>query len=275
MTCIRTKLRLTALLCLLFLTASCVLAAMPLTTAKAAAGSTSTVPAIFDNADLLTSDEEEMLTLDAQNAKLVHNVNFLIVTVDETGDDTENYSESFYKNFVSKYGDAESSCVILTIDMGFRYADVSGQGAAKERMDSDRCDKVFSKISSDLSSGDYFGACSKFISVSSDYLRYRSGVDPDALFFKFWFQLVLTAGICVLSTFGLVARVGTRMTVDRLTYLDRTHSSMPEQRDQFIRTITTRTYSPVPKDTGSSHGGGGGFSGGGGGGGGSHGGGHF
>ncbi|WP_343208505.1 TPM domain-containing protein [Anaerolentibacter hominis] len=226
---------------------------------------------VYDDAGLLTEQEINLIEEAAVKYGAKRNINFFVLTTLDTGNDTEGYSESFYGDFINEHGETEKDCVILTIDMGFRYADVSGQGTAKTKLDNDRCTKIFDKLSSDLSRQDYYGACMTYLKLANRYLQFRPGVNPDLIFFRTWFQVFAALLVGGISLACMVSGRGGRMTAGQSTYLDPAHSRLTGQRDTYLRTTTTRTR----KASSSSSGGSSGRSSGGGGGGGSHGGGHF
>lgn len=237
-----------------------------------AASEEETVRHVYDEAGLLTETEIASLEQRAEEYGAERSVSFFIVTTEETGSDPEGFSENFYQKMVDAYGGKAADSVILTIDMGFRYADVSGQGAAKKRLSDSRCSRVYEKITADLGSGNYYEACRIYLDTASNYLRYKPGVNPDSIFLKTWFHVAaaVLAGGCTVA--AMVVRVGGRSGVGSGTYLDSSESSIVDQYDHHIRTSTTRIHKPQPQSGGSHSSGG---HGGGGGGGGSHGGGHF
>lgn len=273
--------------CFLFaaLLLSC-LAAGFMTTKAAAAVSDGTHVFDFYSLDedgLLTDTEEKALETLAEKYSKERGINFIIATTDyESGfydydpivQDTIDYSELFYQTLLEE-DPAYEDTVIFTINItnpsnsSFRYADVSGQGLGKEKMDSDRCSTLFEHLKPLLSDGDYYDACVKYLELAYKYVNIATFMDPDSLFLKLWFQLVLGFGISLIIILIMVHNSKGKMTVNGNSYLDEAHSRVLGRYDRYIRTTTTRTK------ISSSSGGGGGSHGGGGGGGGSHGGGHF
>ncbi len=227
-------------------------------------------PCVEDMADLLTEEEERQLNELAEKLGAKHEVTFFVVTVNSTGYDVEGFSEEYYRNLKSEYGSAVEDSIILTIDMDYRYADVSGQGGCVERMDDRRCDRVFSKISSALSNGNYMEACEKFLKTSASYLDYRPGVNPDFIFFRTWFQLLLGVLIGIGGVSIMLIGYGSKEPPAGV-YFDAKSSRFSVKNDRYLYTNTTHTY--IARSSSSGGGGGGGHSGGGSSG--SHGGGHF
>ena len=100
------------------------------------------------------------------------------------------------------------------------------------------------------------------------YQKIKPGINPDNIFLKIWFQLLISVIIGGIIIGVMIYHSGGKMTASGQTYLDREHSSLVRRHDHYIRTHTTRTKRQTDSDS-SSSGGGGSSSGG------SHGGSHF
>jgi Beta-propeller domains of methanol dehydrogenase type len=214
----------------------------------------STMHRVYDNAGLLTENEINELENQAQLYSAKRNINFLIVTVNDTkGATTAEYSDKFYKQFISKHPKSKD-CVILTVDMDNSYANVNGQGIAEEKLDNDRCSKIADQISSDLTAGNYFEACSTYITTAYKYLGFAEGMDPDSIFFKLWFQSLIAIIVGAIVVGIMVANSGGKVTVNQGTYLDQNDSQILARRDQYLHTTTTRVPKPKPVESSSSGG---------------------
>lgn len=239
------------------------------------------VERIYDYAETLTAQEETDLEELAKSYFEETGNNYLVVTTtnfDEYNyekssslkESTESYSESFYDSFLSTYGDNYKNCVILTVNFsGKHYADVSGQSELKTKLDNDRCTLAFEKIKSSLTNKDYFNAYTKYMKIVNRYQKITPGLNPDSLFLKTWFQVLICLFVGGIIVGIMIYHSGGKMTATGGTYLDSNRSRVVRQDDFYIRTHTTRTKRESSSSSSHSSGGGGHSSGG------SHGGGSF
>ena len=235
---------------------------------------------VYDYANCLTKEEKKTLEQESQKYYEDTKNNYLIVTTTTREEysftpgtslenDCELYSEAFYDAFIAQYGEEYTNCTILTLDLSEnRYADISGQGQLKQKLDSQRCKLASKKLVSALHYNKYFSACKKYMKTVNRYQQIKPGVNPDSIFLKVWFQLLvalIVAGICI----GImIYHSGGTMTATASTYLDSKRSQVVNKHDHFIRTTTHRRK--IETDNSSSGSSGGGSSSGG-----SHGGSHF
>lgn len=268
------KKRVSLLFLTLLLTLCCIL---PVSISYAA--DNEAVDRIYDYAETLSDSEEDNLEALAETYYQKTGYNYLVVTTTTRSEyeftqssslekDCELYSEAFYDNFVSNYGEKYKNCTILTIDLSDnRYADISGQSELKTKLDGDRCTLAFEKIKSDLSDKDYSDAYEKYMKTVNRYQQIKPGINPDSIFLKIWFQLLLALIIGGVIITIMIFNTGGKMTANGSTYLDSKRSRTVNMHDHYTHTHTSRTKRESNSDSS-----GGGSSGGGGG---SHGGGHF
>lgn len=223
---------------------------------------------VYDTDNLLSDSEISKLETAAAKYSEKWGYDFLILTTrNQYESDTISQSDSFYSEYSTTY--SQPDCIIYTIDMGCRYADVSAQGEpqTKRELDNSRCTKVFEKTKSNLSDGKYYDACIKYIKTVNSYLKVKPGINPDNIFLKLWFQILLSFGIGGLVVGIMAFNSGGKVTTTSVTYLDSKTSRIVARHDHYIRTTTTRTKRSSDSGGGSSGGSIGGS--------GSHGGGHF
>lgn len=237
------------------------------------------VDRIYDHSDSLTDAEEEDLEAQAEEYYQETGNNYLIVTTKTLSEydykesssyerNCELYSESFYDTFLSTYNEKYANCVILTVDLSKnrdnRYADISGQNELKVKMDAKRCTLAFEKIKSMLSKGDYHTAFEKYMSIVNRYQQVTPGINPDSIFLKIWFQLLLALIIGGVTVVIMIYQSGGKMTVTGHTYLDKERSRTVGKHDHYTHTRTTRrkresnnsNSSSGSSSSGGSHGGG-------------------
>ena len=220
-----------------------------------------TITRVYDYAKLLSSEEVSRIEALAESYYLENSTHFLIVTtkdrsefpVDTTvskGKQTKLFGLAVYNYFKDTYKEDADNCVILTLDVSSnRYISVIGQGKAATNMDTEREKMIAEKLVSYMKKQDYPKTCQTFMKLSNRYLQVKPGINPEAIYLKLWFQIlisVLLSGIVV----GLMAiNSGGKMTTNQKTYLDEEHSNLLAKRDRYIRTSVTRTKRETNHDT--------------------------
>lgn len=208
---------------------------------------------VWDYAEVFSSTELSSLEEMAKDYCNEKEYRFLILTTTtlsdgyeytssyDTDQDCDLYTEAFYNSIVNKYGDNYKNCVILTLDLTNRYALVTGWGNLKEGlMDDTRCTQIYETILDKLSDDQWFEACEKYYRTANRFIHIRSGVNPNNIFLKTWFQLILAAiigGVIILIN---VIHSGGKMTVSDKTYLDNGRSRLLGKHDHYIRTSVHR-----------------------------------
>lgn len=233
---------------------------------------------VYDYADELSDTEEADLEERAEDYYQKTGYHLLVVITNTRAEysytatasleaDCEQYSEAFYQDFVNTYGSSARDCAIFTLDTSSnRYADVSGQGKVKERLDDHRCTLVFEKMYDALHANNWYAACDTYYKTVSRYMKITPGINPNSIFLNIYFQLLLSFVIGGIIIFLFVHNSGGKMTVNSHTYLAPNQSKVINGHDHYIRTAEHRTKrsSSSSSGGGSSHRSGG-----------SHGGGHF
>ncbi|MFC9712305.1 TPM domain-containing protein [Paenibacillus sp. NPDC056933] len=216
---------------------------------------------IYDEANLLNEQEKSELNALANEYGAERQTDFVILTTNNTeNQDVQLMTEDFYDEHALGYDKAHGNAVILTLDMYNRDVYLAGFYKAEDYLDNGRLQSIRSKITSELSNGDYKLAFEKYIKLSYKYMGYEPGVNPNNILFNGWFQLgasVVIGGIAV----GIMAyRSGGRVTVNRATYEDSNTSSVIDRQDRYIRTTVTKRKIEKNNNNGGGGGGGGGTS---------------
>ncbi len=225
---------------------------------------------IWDYAGVFSSEELSTLEKQAEDYCIQEKYHFLILTTTTMSDGYEYkgsyntdrncdlYTEAFYNQLIAEYGDTYRNSVILTLDLTNRYALVTGWGNLKdELMDSTRCTQVYESILDELSDDQWFEACEKYYKTANRFLHIHPGVNPNSLFLKTWFQLILAAIISGVIILINVIHSGGKMTVSDKTYLDNTRSKLLGKRDHYIRTSVHKRKRQSNSSSSSGGGGGG------------------
>ena len=210
---------------------------------------------IYDNADVLTSEEEKQLEALASTLSEERNTAFIIVTVNGTdGKSIREYMGDFYDEQAPGYDKPHGNTAMLTIDFEERDVFLSAFKLAEKYLDDDRLETIRLDITSDLTDGYYYDAFSNFMYDAHSYMGYLPDeVNPNSFFFQWWFQLAVSLVVAGVAVFIMVARSGGVVTVNGSTYIDQNQSGVVKRQDNYIRTTVTKQKKP--DDSNSSGGG--------------------
>ena len=115
---------------------------------------------VFDNADLLTAEEEQNLQQFCEDAKEEYDIDFAYLTTKDTeGLSTREYGAQFYIEQNLGVGE-DYSGAIFVLDMGEREGQLVTCGEAMEMITDADADAIWDEISSYFSNGDYYGGSS-------------------------------------------------------------------------------------------------------------------
>jgi len=231
---------------------------------KATAVEEDTILHIYDNADLLSTNEIDGLEKMCKDYGNEAGIDIVILTHnDSKAKDAEVYIEDFYDTKL--YGNHTDS-VILLVDMYNRDVCIESYGLAETYIHSNRGDVIIEEITPDLSGKQYYSAFESYIKQSAAYMKddanlnydhdYIYSEDPtvtnnsESLLVNPIFQLLLSlviGGIVV----GIMAYHSTgTMETGGSTYLDNNNSALIGKRDDYIRTQVTRVRKPTNNTTG-------------------------
>ncbi|WP_193556091.1 TPM domain-containing protein [Paenibacillus ginsengarvi] len=212
---------------------------------------------IYDDAKLLSPEQYGELNAMANRLGAKRETDIIIVTSKNDGNvDVIKMTQDFYDEHALGYDKPHGNAVILMMDMKNREVYLAGFYKAKELLDDARLKKIRTRISPDLTSGDYQLAFKTYIQTAYDYMGYRAGVNPDNLLFNIWFQLIVSLVIGGVIVWIMVRNSGGRITINRQTYEDSRTSGVLERHDQYLN--TTITKQKIEKNNGRGSGGGGG-----------------
>lgn len=212
---------------------------------------------VYDRANVLTEEEIAELERLANKYREKRETDFIIlITDDPDGKDVKEYMQDFYDD---KYSQSDGNVAILAMDLEERDVYVAGFYKAKKHLDNDRIDSLLEQITPDLTAGNYYEAFHSFMNIVNRYMGFKPGIDPEWIFFKWWFQLIVSLGVGALIVKMMLRHTGGKITVNERTYRDTNRSRVLQRRDHYVRKSVTRRRKP------SNHSGGGGRSSGGGG----------
>ena len=143
---------------------------------------------VFDNADLLTAEEEQNLQQFCEDAKEEYDIDFAYLTTKDTeGLSTREYGAQFYIEQNLGVGE-DYSGAIFVLDMGEREGQLVTCGEAMEMITDADADAIWDEISGYFSDGDYYGGMEQLWwdvdSLCADYQTYGAEGRPksDAFF---------------------------------------------------------------------------------------------
>ena len=229
--------------------------------ASAASDAPIQLPKVYDDANLLTHEEEQRLEELCARYGKKGKADLVIVTTDgSTGIDCEVYLENMYDELGFGYNQKFGDTVMIIVDMGTREVCIEGYGLAETRVRQSRSDYIRENITPMLSAGRYYDAFCLFTELAAKCMRLRGSLNPDSLLLSPIVQLFVSLAVAAAVVGSMAYHSKGHMTVGSQTYLNRANSNMLAQQDDYIRTTTTRTKRPSSSDSG----GGGGHSSGGG-----------
>lgn len=235
---------------------------------------------VFDNADLLTAEEEQNLQQFCEDAKEEYDIDFAYLTTKDTeGLSTREYGAQFYIEQNLGVGE-DYSGAIFVLDMGEREGQLVTCGEAMEMITDADADAIWDEISGYFSDGDYYGGMEQLWwdvdSLCADYQTYGAEGRPksDAFFSESpvssgggiamivllaaAFSAVI-AGVSVMSMRKACKNV--HPFTDGRAYLKENGCYLRTNQDTFANTHTTMV--PIPREDNNNHHHTGGFSGGG------------
>ena len=210
---------------------------------------------VYDEADLLTEDQEESLQEEAVELAEESEMDVVMVTTDDTGNlNTSQYNEEFYNSHSFGYEGPGGSGIQFLIDMEHRQYYLLTAGEGDTRYTDAEIEKIYDRIAPAMEEGDYADACSRFLEAAERYAG-----DGRTLSWGIVVLILAASAAFAAVTVAAVAWVN-KKTVEgtwRRSYMgNRVH--MNRQQDRFTHTTVVRTPVPKPKSgSGGGHGGGG------------------
>lgn len=217
----------------------------------------STKQRIYDDAGLLTAEEIMSLEEIANEFSIKQETDFIILTTKDAEKDITKYMEDIYDEQAFGYDKAHGNTAILTMDMKSRDVELAGFYKAKTYLDNERLGLIRKKITQDLSNENYFEAFETFIVTADEYMEYKPGVNPENIFFKWWFQIIISLGIAGLIVGTMAYNSGGRVTTNVRTYMDSNNTEILRRKDRYMRKTVTKRRKPSNNNRSGGSGGGG------------------
>ena len=213
---------------------------------------------VFDDAGILSASEIEALEDLSSEYSEKNETDFVFLTTNGAdGKGIETYVEDFADSTGIGSGKHNGSAAIVGVDMVASKVALRSFDKAEKSLDPDRLDSIRDKITPALSAGNYYEAFQDFIITSDEYMKYRNGVNPNNILFKWWFQVgaSLTLGGIIV---GIMAfNSGGRVTVNSQTYFEANNSRITSKRDVFVNQTVSKIKKPTNNNSGGGSSGGG------------------
>lgn len=131
---------------------------------------------VYDQADLLTTEEEAELQSLAETFAGSWNMNFLVVTTDDAeGKSSMEYADDFYDARFPE--SSEEDGMLYLIDMDNREIYLSTCGQAIRYLTDSRIDWILDEAYDEVANGDYYGTFAAFFEETEYYLN--QGIPAD------------------------------------------------------------------------------------------------
>ena len=130
---------------------------------------------IWDEAELLSSGEENRLSEKLQEVSRQYRAEIAVMTVSSVYDDLETYTKNAYDELELGYGEDRAG-VLLVVCMELREYHIVSDGFAGEAIDDWNIDSIGEAVAPHLSDGDYAAAFDEFAEQCAYYLDgYQNG----------------------------------------------------------------------------------------------------
>lgn len=197
---------------------------------------------VYDNADLLSEEEEESLNQMCIDATEKSQSDYVIVTVDSLGGKTVTaYADDFYDNNGFGYEEAEGTGTIFLISMNERKCAFSSSGECTNLFSQSASDKIVEEVTAYLSDGEYYDGFRTYIEKTSEYIE-NDGKFSSQIILDNIIQIVVSFVVASVIVWILYSGSRSKMCVNGYTYASGHKSNVLQQHDVFQRTTTVRRH---------------------------------
>lgn len=218
--------------------------------------------AVYDQADLLSLDEKEVLNDQIQRFCAEWDMNVLMVTTDDAeGQSAQTYADVFYDAHFPE--NSEEDGILYLIDMEHREIYISTSGLAIRYLTDERIENLLDDAYSYVSEGDYFGTFTSFLEGTEYYLQkgipsqqYNYDIDTGKID-SYYPKYRITPMECLIALIaGLAAAGGTMLFIKakyQLKFEDFHYDAYTDseiqltvKEDHLINTMVT--HRRIPRD---------------------------
>lgn len=203
---------------------------------------------VVDQAGLLSASEEALLETQALNIINTYDIDVVILTVSSTnGKDAQAYADDFFD--YQGYGiGSDYSGILLLLVMDTREWVISTSGKAQKLVSTSDADRLFGRISDDISSGRYYDGFSDYLTVLPSYLE-ESEMGAGTIIL-----ISLLIGAAIGSIALLIMRSGMHTAKQQSGAGDYVRSGsykLNQRLDYYLYSNTTRTRKESSNSSGS------------------------
>jgi uncharacterized protein len=221
------------------------------------ASASSSASGIFDEADLLTDEEESKLETVIDSYTDRYDCDIAVVTTsDAEGLTAQEYADQYAEDIGQSMSSDGRAGILFLIDMDNRYIHIATQGQAIGYYSDDRINSILDDCYNKIVEEDYYGACRCFLKGVYSYMgrsvSQGARMGLSGILIRLAIALAAGGGI----TAAMAARSGGRVTDSASDYTDQNQSSLTGRQDVFVN--RTVTHHVIVHDDNSRGGGGGG-----------------
>ncbi len=211
---------------------------------------------VADNAGMLSEEEKISLAESIDGISEKYGFDVVIVTVSDTGNKTATqYADDYFDYNGYGFGDDRSG-ILLLISSADREYWISTSGSCIRTFTDSRINEIGSAMLPKLSSNDYYGACSTFLSMTESYLAKggadgTSSVDINTSDIAVLEIIVVAIAALIGFLFENSMKKNMKPPVAQSyasNYVMRDSFALTESSDVFLYTSLSKT--PRPKQTG-------------------------
>jgi uncharacterized protein len=196
---------------------------------------------VYDNADLLSEEEEESLNQKCMEAAQKYKADFVIVTADSLeGRTAEQYADDFYDYNGFGYEEQMGTGTLFLIAMDEREVHFSASGDC-EKVFKYSSDKIVEGVTPYLSDGDYYNGFVTYIEKTGEYIK-NGGRSNSQHVIDLMIQIVASLVVASITIWIMYSGSRSKMTVNGYTYASGHKSEVLQHHDVFQRTTTVRRH---------------------------------
>ncbi len=203
---------------------------------------------VYDNADLLSEEEEASLQEMCIDASQESEADIIVLTVDGLeGQTPQAYADDFFDYNGFGYEEEMGTGTLLLISMKERDVYFSTSGKCEDLF-MNSSDDIIEEITPSLSNGEYYDALSLYVEKTAEYIENGGKSDSQKLF-DLLIQVVAALVIAAIVIWIMYSGSMSKITVNGYTYAVGHKSDLLKHHDVFQRTTTISRH--IERNTGS------------------------
>lgn len=205
------------------------------------------IPLVYDEADLLTTQEES--ELESQFAQICqdYEVQVVLVTVsDLNGSDIESVANTLYDNSGMGYGENHDGVLLLVSMSRPRKYYILSNGLGSDAIGNDEIDEICDEMQSNMENGEYAKAFRKFAKECKYYIDGHINGFPFSVGSNLLFALVIGIVVGLISVFVMKGKLkSVRKQNQANMYVTEGSLHLTNQSDIYLYRTVTRTKKPT------------------------------